>query len=82
MNDAHLQQLGEALLITRGETEAMRRLLAALIRTHPDPPALLAALESETLGLHRHWEKFPDQGPARFRAEELLESWMSMLRAR
>lgn len=82
MNDAHLMQLGEALLITRGETEAIRRLLAAFIRTHPDPPALLVALEAETAGIHRHWEKFPDQGPGRFRAEALLEDWLSMLRAR
>lgn len=82
MTEANLGQLADTLLLTRGETEAMRRLLAALIQTHHDPAALLAALEAETLGIHRHWESYPDQGPGRFRTEELLEGWLTMLRAR
>lgn len=77
-----LLQVAQTLLQTRGETEAMRRAIAALMLTHPDPQALRAALQEEVVGIHRHWENFPDQGAARFRAEELMEQWLDLLRNR
>jgi hypothetical protein len=77
-----LMQIAEALLINRGEIEAIRRAIAALMLTHPDPQALHSALQAEVQGIHRHWENFPDQGAARFRAEELMEQWLDLLRNR
>lgn len=77
-----LLQIAQTLLTSRGEIEAIRRAIAALMLTHPDPRALRAALRSEAEGIHRHWENFPDQGAARFRAEELMEQWLDLLRNR
>ena len=77
-----LLQIAQTLLTSRGEIEAMRRAIVALMLTQPDPQALRAALQSEVEGIHRHWENFPDQGAARFRAEELMEQWLDLLRNR
>lgn len=77
--EAKADALAELLLMANGERFALRVIVGALMQSHPNRTALAAALRQETLQAARHWDQFPDQGVARFRAEQLLEDWAAAL---
>lgn len=72
--------LATAQLEATGRINAMEALLAALMETHPDRVTLADTLQRKLLLAGRHWDQYPDQAAARFRAESMLEDWIARLR--
>lgn len=75
-----LTALATAQLEATGRINAAETLLVALMEAHPNRELLADTLQQKLLLAGRHWDQFPDQAAARFRAESLLEDWISRLR--